>query len=133
MKPKWSPDGTKIACRKRKSFGLWVMNQDGSNMIQVSSEPIYVYRFFWLPDSKNIVFTGESYTRENGILITSRKVNLFNIEAENEKIIYQSDKISIDIRVSSISVLLISSIHLNVFKIEVKNKKLFSCRKKINS
>lgn len=63
--PVWSPDGTRIAFSSHKRMGteqIYVMNADGSNVIQLTDgrdEKLDFYWPSWSPDGKRIAFTGE--------------------------------------------------------------------------
>jgi Tol biopolymer transport system component len=60
--PKWSPDGTQIACIRtdpiddRFQFALYVMNSDGSNDRRITSSPLDEGSPSWSPDGSQLVF-----------------------------------------------------------------------------
>jgi TolB protein len=63
----WSPDDTKIAFIRHRSFeiiygssGLFTMDTDGSNETRLPT-PDSVYFFDWSPDGSKIVFGGHNY------------------------------------------------------------------------
>lgn len=68
-RPVWSSDGTKIAFESVRSehFGIFVMDPDGSNVINVVSMPNDVRLGGWSPDSRYIVFTNLAYPTEGVI------------------------------------------------------------------
>lgn len=55
MHPVWSPDGSKIAFTGINYTGLWIMNPDGSNPIQITDEIAAGWAFEWSADSKSIL------------------------------------------------------------------------------
>jgi dipeptidyl aminopeptidase/acylaminoacyl peptidase len=62
--PAWSPDGTRIAfsCRRGPllrglpSFEICVMDADGSNLVQLTSNNVQDLTVTWSPDGQQIVF-----------------------------------------------------------------------------
>jgi len=64
MKPRWSPDGTKIAFTGLKHIGLYVINSDGSAYKHLSEEPGAGYDFYWSPDSRMISTTVNTYIND---------------------------------------------------------------------
>lgn len=78
MHPVWSPNGSKIAFTGSNYKGLWVMDADGSNPVQLSDEAAAGWGFEWSADSKTIlsrVAKFEGYRRLNA-------VKYFDIENE---------------------------------------------------
>lgn len=68
--PVWAPDGSKIAFSSSNYTGLWIMNTDGSNPIQLSDEPAAGWGFEWAADSKTIlsrVAKFDGYRRLNAV------------------------------------------------------------------
>lgn len=57
--PAWSPDGRKIAfCSTRGgNHDIWVMDADGSNLRQLTTDPAPDYVSAWSPDGMKIAFT----------------------------------------------------------------------------
>ncbi len=55
MLPVFSPDGSKIAFTTSNYQGLWIMNADGSQAVEISNEPAAGFGFEWSSDSKAIV------------------------------------------------------------------------------
>src|SRR6185503_13860542 len=57
--PKVSPDGTRIAyhvTRVGTQADIYVMNADGTNQTQVTTNPGYDERPSWFPDNEQILF-----------------------------------------------------------------------------
>ena len=57
--PQYSPDGKRIAFHSDRSGGtqLWVVNGDGSNALQLTSQPAFSVGWpTWSPDSRQILF-----------------------------------------------------------------------------
>ena len=55
MHPVWSPDGSQIAFTESNYKGLWVMNAEGSDPKQISTETAAGWGFEWSADSKSIL------------------------------------------------------------------------------
>ncbi len=76
MSPRWSPDGKKLAFTETKYKGIWVLELQNNNFIQVTDEPGAGFGFQWSVDSKEIlcrVSKQEGYRRYHA-------VKIFNIE-----------------------------------------------------
>ena len=61
--PDWSPDGTKIAwarATETSDFDIWVMNADGTNQIQLTTDPGFDGYPSWSPDGTKIAFARSS-------------------------------------------------------------------------
>ena len=59
LNPVWSPDGTRIAFDSTRSGNreVWVINADGSGLVNVSNDPGQDYEPAWSPDGTQITFT----------------------------------------------------------------------------
>jgi len=57
--PKWSPDGKRIAftANPKGNYDLFIMQADGSNIVQVTTSPKDDIEHAWFPDGKKIAFT----------------------------------------------------------------------------
>ncbi len=69
--PRWSPDGSKILFHKPSgdNLDIWMINPDGTNLMQLTSDSADDKDAAWSPDGKMIVFSsdrqsGRSYTAE---------------------------------------------------------------------
>lgn len=56
MNPVWSPDGSKLAVTGDNYVGIWVVNTDGGELVQVSTALGAGYQMKW-NDSQNIIST----------------------------------------------------------------------------
>lgn len=63
----WSPDGTKIAYESLDG-DIYVMNSDGSNQMQLTTDPAYEGRPCWSPDGARIAFVANR-DRDGGIYV----------------------------------------------------------------
>ena len=57
--PAWSPDGKRIAVtfKKDENWEIYVMDIDGTNLIQLTDNPAWDYDPTWSPDGEKIAFT----------------------------------------------------------------------------
>lgn len=79
MSPKWAPDGKRITFTSEKFNGLWIINEDGDNLQQLSSESGAGYGYSWNPDGSYLVIKPNKY--EN-----NRKLNAIKtIEVKSKK------------------------------------------------
>lgn len=76
LQPVWSPDGTRIGFTESNYKGLWLMNTDGSDLIQISNEIGAGYDFSWSADSREIL--SRVYQNEGKIRLNA--IKSFNIE-----------------------------------------------------
>ena len=60
--PRWSPDGRRIAFSSNRTgnFDIYVMNEDGTGVRQVTSGPRDEGELAWFPDGKRIAYTEET-------------------------------------------------------------------------
>jgi len=59
--PKWSPNGKKIAftANPKGSYDIFIMNEDGSEITQITSTKENAIEHAWFPDDKKLAFTVE--------------------------------------------------------------------------
>ena len=77
IQPIMSPNGTKIAFTESNYKGLWVTNNDGSELTQISEEIGAGFDFSWSADSREIltrVYKYEGKKRQNAI----KSINIGN-------------------------------------------------------
>ncbi|MBD3289020.1 hypothetical protein GF337_09470, partial [candidate division KSB1 bacterium] len=55
MQPRWSPDGSKIAMTSANYRGLWIINTNKTQTVQLSDERAAGFGFEWSRDSRSIV------------------------------------------------------------------------------
>jgi Tol biopolymer transport system component len=69
----WSPDGEKIAWASDRtgSYQIWVMNQDGSQQLQVTRGPKIHGWHMWSPDSSRLVYWGYDEATKKSSIATS--------------------------------------------------------------
>jgi Tol biopolymer transport system component len=79
MNPRWSPDGKKLAFTESKYKGIWVLELQNGNFIQVTDEVGAGFGFRWSHDSNEIlcrVSKQENYRRYHAVkvfnLVTSK-------------------------------------------------------------
>jgi Tol biopolymer transport system component len=81
--PRYSPDGTKIAFWSQASDGvpqLWVMNADGSNPQQLTSEGIA--NFSWSTDGTKIAYVQHDYRKED---VNNGTLWIMNADGSNKR------------------------------------------------
>ncbi|MBN1351343.1 PD40 domain-containing protein [candidate division KSB1 bacterium] len=61
--PVWSPDGRKIAFTGERQQGIWILNSDGSKLVQLTDDAGTGFGFQWSSDSKEIVCRASKYER----------------------------------------------------------------------
>ncbi|MCP2605058.1 DPP IV N-terminal domain-containing protein [Candidatus Aminicenantes bacterium AH-873-B07] len=79
--PKWSPDGKKIAFTANPggSYEIFVMNEDGSNIVQLTTTKYDAIEHTWFPNGKKIAYTIE---RRRGIF---RSYKLWMVDIKTKK------------------------------------------------
>ncbi|MEN8115488.1 MAG: DPP IV N-terminal domain-containing protein [Bacteroidota bacterium] len=80
MRPEWSPNGEMIAFTAEKNNGLWISNEEGKHIEQLTSDENAGFGFSWSADSKTILARPveiENDTRYNVI-------KLYDIETKQE-------------------------------------------------
>jgi Tol biopolymer transport system component len=72
-RPRWSPDGEKIAFYSNRSgsYEVWTINRDGTGLRQMTDMPEINARYpFWAPDAKRFAF---SYPGSSGALMDTQR------------------------------------------------------------
>jgi len=84
--PLWSPDGERIAftANPRDNYDVFVMNEDGTNIIPVTDSPRDEFEMAWTPDGKKIAYTE---MRKKGIFKSYTLWMIDLLSKRNEKII----------------------------------------------
>ncbi|MCZ2846158.1 MAG: DPP IV N-terminal domain-containing protein [Candidatus Bathyarchaeota archaeon] len=79
--PKWSPDGKRIAytSKLRGNYDIFVMDNDGSNITQITTSQKDEVEHAWFPDGKKLAFTIEE---RKGI---RRNFTLWMIDLESKQ------------------------------------------------
>jgi TolB protein len=73
--PNWSPDGRRIAFESKRGspddhYAVFVMNRDGSGLVQLTDYALNGNHPVWSPDGKQLVFSwGSEPGKPNGIAI----------------------------------------------------------------
>jgi TolB protein len=89
--PEWSPDEKKIAFSGYKTMnaGIWVMEQDGSNVRQLaapeSPDDFYDHPT-WSPDGKKLAFAKQSYKANDSHGFTQTSEEIWMIDLETGKL-----------------------------------------------
>lgn len=86
--PKWSTDGTKIAYESQ--YGIWVMDEDGSNLKQITTATGIGWSFAWMPGSENIVYIYREYKRIEGRMNVTAFLQIVNIINGDIKPVYSA-------------------------------------------
>jgi Tol biopolymer transport system component len=99
VRPRWSPDGTRLVFSSdfETNFGLqqiWRVNADGSGLTQLTHEPPDNPSFLpdWSPDGRQIVFT---HFLPTGFFT---QLGVINADGSDEHVIWQGADFSYDVR-----------------------------------
>ena len=82
LNPAWSPDGTKIAfaSSRKGNLGIYVMNADGSNPINLTQSPNGGdWSPAWSPDGSRIAFNSRRDGNEEIYVMNANGANLINL------------------------------------------------------
>ena len=82
----WSPDGRMIAFTRDPDYGLWIMNADGSDARQVTSESGPLEAGDWSPDGRKILFSrgrGCEDVVQVDCIPTGHKMYVVNVDGRN--------------------------------------------------
>lgn len=87
--PSWSRDGKRIAFA-RVDAQIWVMDADGSNIVQITHSNTFKYGPSWSPDGKQMIFillkNPESKTNPHP------EIGIMNSDGTNERILTANDR-----------------------------------------
>jgi dipeptidyl aminopeptidase/acylaminoacyl peptidase len=81
--PKWSPDGSMVSMHDGIGFGIWIVDNDGSNLTKIVPRSSGGGNPDWLPDGTGIGFTS---SLQQGILVTDLSGNIVNSIATDVRI-----------------------------------------------
>jgi len=87
--PVWSPDGRKIAFTKVGYRGIYVINPDGSDLREVTSD-VWGYGFSWSPDSREIVYHTDKHEWPGGKLEVTDFIKVANVESRRVRTIWET-------------------------------------------
>jgi Tol biopolymer transport system component len=107
--PAWSPDGTQIAfhsdrAAKQYKFDIFVMNADGSDLTQITSDPAIEGNPSWSPDGLALTYwhwsgdISDPFQVYVSILDGQPPVNISNNQADEEPLAWSPDGRSIVVR-----------------------------------
>ena len=97
IEPAWSPDGQKIAftsLRRSESWNIWVMDADGSNLIQLTNGNKDETEPHWSPDGKQIAFSKTRRKNEDIWIMDTDGRNQFRLlkrKGKNTDLFWASD------------------------------------------
>ncbi len=83
LKPKWSPDGKKIAISSGVQ-GIWLMDTNGNAQRNIIPKSDSVTDFLWLLDSKTIIYKQVEYKKEKSMVKNTylKQVDIYNGNVE---------------------------------------------------
>jgi Tol biopolymer transport system component len=81
--PRWSPEGSRLAFTSERYEGLWIADDDGGNVVQVSDEPSAGFGFTWSPDGTAILARVARYDGPR----RSDAVKLFDVERAETRLL----------------------------------------------
>jgi TolB protein len=95
--PRWSPDGTQIAFQAGKvnefgvftSSGIYVMNADGSDRVELVSADAVNMRPVWSPDGNYIAFTSNRTGKNEIFMVEIATKELYQLTSQADAIILQ--------------------------------------------
>ncbi len=88
--PQWSPDGSKIAFTQFGYDGLFIINPNASQKVQISDAVGVGYRFQWSADSREILVRDTRW-EDTGEIIARRHHALWSIDLEGNKVRLSED------------------------------------------
>lgn len=83
LAPQWSPDGKKIALTTFSNDGIWIVDANGKNLSQVTSDKGSGYKFSWSKDNKTILARPSSLENKRMMY----EVKTYNVSTRAEKTI----------------------------------------------
>ncbi|MFR9166131.1 MAG: TolB family protein [Dysgonomonas sp.] len=83
MNPTWSPDGKQLAVTSIGNDGIWVVDANGKNLRQVTSDAGAGYKMSWSADNKTIL--GRTSIRENNRVF--HEVKTYDVVTNSSRLI----------------------------------------------
>ena len=83
QRPRWSPDGSRIAFTGPRYVGLWVADVDGRNVRQITDERAAGFGFTWSPDGSALLARVAQYEGRR----RSDAVKVFDVERADGRLL----------------------------------------------
>ena len=84
--PAWSPDGSKLAFASTfdGSWDIYVMQTDGSGLLQLTSHPAQDWHPTWAPDGRWIAFVSDRSGTSDIFLVRADGIELIQLTDNDE-------------------------------------------------